>query len=280
MSKWLRKTADCHPYLFWIGSIILLGEVCYKAAAVTFLEGNDWAVAFLRLSITLLTILMVREMYNGEFSMGFRRKNFLKGFALMLLPAALFLAENIIVTFPHGVYLDSAITYTIDNMGVGLFEEVLVRGFLLGNMMHYWKHDKNRVWKSIFFSSLIFGLLHMGNLLSGANLISVLFQVFYATAMGIAFGAVYIRTKNLWSVVLIHGIVDITGELGRMTYPVNGGADVVQYEQGLEFGKRFMSLLNGLMPIVMMAAGSVVAIIFAVYFVRKSKRNEIEEIWS
>ena len=53
---------------------------------------------------------------------------------------------------------------------------------------------------SVFLSALIFGLLHQN-----------LFQFFYAFALGLLFGFVYIRTGRLRYTILLHGIINFMG---------------------------------------------------------------------
>lgn len=279
MSKWLRNVAEHHPFLFWIGSILILGEVLYKIPAVTFLQGNEWAVTLLRLSILLGTILMVREMYDGEYSMGFRRENFRKGFLLMMIPACPFMILNFLNQVPHGVYLEAVFTCVMCNLIIGFFEEVLVRGFLMGSMMRHWENRKHRIGKSIILSSLFFGALHIGNVFSGASLLASLFQVFYATAIGIAFGSVYARTKNIGALALIHGFVDLLGSMGEMTVPMHGGEDAVYYEYGITFFDDFINGGNGMRFIALIIVSSIFAIACGIFLVRKSKTAEITDTW-
>ncbi len=280
MSKWLRKMVDQHAAIFWILSILILGELFYKPISVTLLKDNEWAITFLKLSISLLTILMVREMYERKITIGFRTKNFGKGFWLMLVPAIPFLIQNFATNFPYGVYADSAILCIVSYLVVGLFEEVLLRGYLVGNMMLHWKDDPHKAMKSMIFSSLIFGVIHLGNLLSGAPLKSTLFQVFYATALGFAFGAAFIRSKNIWAMILIHGVIDIFSAMDMMTAPQNVVEGTLIYDSGFLPVLNFLNSRGGLMFILMMSLYCVIASVWSFYLIRKSKREEINQIWA
>ena len=66
-------------------------------------------------------------------------------------------------------------------------EELFFRGLLISNIRPY--SEKG----AIIISALAFGLMHQ-------NLI----QTVYATAAGLALGYVYVKTKSLWSVIIIH----------------------------------------------------------------------------
>ncbi len=66
-------------------------------------------------------------------------------------------------------------------------EELLFRGMLISNIRPYGEKG------AIVISALAFGLMHQ-------NLI----QTIYATAAGLALGYVYVKTKSLWTVIVIH----------------------------------------------------------------------------
>ena len=65
--------------------------------------------------------------------------------------------------------------------------------------------------ENAIFSSLIFGIMHLTNLIwSPSLIISTICQVIYATFVGFLFCVIYYRSKNLISCMLLHGIFDFT----------------------------------------------------------------------
>lgn len=58
------------------------------------------------------------------------------------------------------------------------------------------------------FTGLSFGLIHSVNLFAGADLISTLVQVLYATGVGFLFAAIYMRTGNMWITIFLHTLND------------------------------------------------------------------------
>ena len=58
-------------------------------------------------------------------------------------------------------------------------------------------------------SSAAFGLTHGLNILSGANPVGAVIQVFSSAFLGLFLGAVFLRTGNLWAPVLIHFVHDV-----------------------------------------------------------------------
>jgi hypothetical protein len=90
---------------------------------------------------------------------------------------------------------------------VGIYEEFLCRGWLLNEFLERYGDTKKGVWTSIIASGVIFGLIHFINISSG-GLANTFAQVFSASATGIIFGLIYYKTKNIWTVVFLHGFWD------------------------------------------------------------------------
>ncbi len=86
---------------------------------------------------------------------------------------------------------------------VGFVEEVSFRGLILRALV------PRGVWLAAVVSSLLFGLMHVLNLLFGAGLDATLLKVGYATTMGFAFAAVALRTGVIWPLVVIHALVNV-----------------------------------------------------------------------
>ena len=67
------------------------------------------------------------------------------------------------------------------------------------------------IYLSAILSSLVFGIMHLMNLIwSPSLIISTMCLVIYATFAGFLFCVIYYRSKNLISCMLLHGIFDFT----------------------------------------------------------------------
>lgn len=86
-------------------------------------------------------------------------------------------------------------------------EEAQDRGLLVPNLIRIY-NKKSGIWIALFVSALLFGIIHMGNALAGADIETSFYQVFYATALGVVFAAVLLRTGNLWASIIAHGCID------------------------------------------------------------------------
>ena len=93
---------------------------------------------------------------------------------------------------------------------VGVCEEFLCRGWLLNEFLERYGDTKKGVWYSIIISGIIFGLIHLGNFFAGQDLVSTITQILNASATGIVLGLIYYKTKNIWSVIILHGLWDFS----------------------------------------------------------------------
>lgn len=88
---------------------------------------------------------------------------------------------------------------------VGLAEEYLFRGIVLGIFL---KLLHNNALGAVVGSSIMFGLIHLMNLKS-LPIGYVSAQVIFAAAIGILFGTIYLKTRNLGIVVALHALRDM-----------------------------------------------------------------------
>ncbi len=78
-----------------------------------------------------------------------------------------------------------------------LFEEVLFRGLVMGELMKIM-----RPWAAITLQAIIFGVAH-----------GVIFQSIFACALGIILGIVYYRTENIKAAVICHSVFNLSAVL-------------------------------------------------------------------
>lgn len=79
------------------------------------------------------------------------------------------------------------------------FEEAAFRGIVLTVFLNKYSEHK-----SIVFSSLGFGLMHVLNLANGADFIWVMGQVVWAFILGLFYGYVFVKTRSLLPSMIVH----------------------------------------------------------------------------
>jgi len=78
-------------------------------------------------------------------------------------------------------------------------EEFVFRGVILTMFLN--KYSSN---KAIVFSAIPFGIMHLLNLAGDRELIWVLSQVIWSTIIGLFYGYLFVKTRSLLPVVLVH----------------------------------------------------------------------------
>ena len=108
----------------------------------------------------------------------------------------------------YGIHINYSwyqiILISIESLGVGFSEEILFRSFLMKAIM-----NKSSI-VAISISSIVFGMLHIFNLFSGADVKLTIAQVIYATALGLVFAMFFYKTNNVIPCVMCHSVINIT----------------------------------------------------------------------
>jgi membrane protease YdiL (CAAX protease family) len=80
-----------------------------------------------------------------------------------------------------------------------VLEEVAFRGVVLAMFLRFYSQPK-----AIVFSAIGFGIIHLGNIVSGGEPIWVIGQVVWAAIMGVFYGYVTLKTGSLLPAMLVH----------------------------------------------------------------------------
>ena len=212
--------------------------------------------------VTLFFQLRFRKEFDGMFGWS--------SFGLVLaLPALLFVMSNLFsIDTMQFTFLNPEVT--VNPIGISLFmamapgisEELLFRGIPASNWMRTAK-DEGTVIKCVIITSVLFGLVHGVNALAGAAITATLFQVFYATCLGLLFCTIFLRTGSIWPTIIVHTLIDFSGFL---------------FMNMDQMGIITEELIIG--PDFYAAVGiSVALIVFTIIMLRGSKREEIMELW-
>ncbi len=103
-------------------------------------------------------------------------------------------------------------------LSVGLFEEFICRGIVQNKFIEKYGTSYRKILLCIFLSSLVFGFMHIVNYFNGKSLFETIMQTIQAIGAGFVLGAIYYRTKNLFSVIIIHALDDIMIFFSRLIF--------------------------------------------------------------
>jgi membrane protease YdiL (CAAX protease family) len=134
---------------------------------------------------------------------------------LFILPMA-YIAINFGELYPHSS-LNIFLGFS-SRLATGFLEELLCRGLVLAMLIQYYqsKDESNYLLKSVLISSVLFGLAHFGNVIENPQAFGAIAgQVTYATFIGVGFAAVYLQTRSLIPLILIHFGIDFMSFLTK-----------------------------------------------------------------
>ena len=144
----------------------------------------------------------------------------------------------------------------------GISEEIVFRGIPISNWMRV-SCTKRGILPCILLSGVVFGVIHGLNGMLGADVPSTVFQVGYATCLGVFLAAVFLRGGSLWPCILLHTLIDFTAFLAM---DLEAGGLITE---ALEYDLSFYATV----------IASVILLVLGIYMVRPSKQGEIVSLW-
>lgn len=97
----------------------------------------------------------------------------------------------------------------LGGLEAGIAEELTFRFACLTILISIFKRNTFKNYYAVFFSSLMFGLIHLPNISSGQSLGNTLIQIIFAFALGTFLSALYLYTNNFLLPVIFHSLMDI-----------------------------------------------------------------------
>ena len=207
----------------------------------------------------LVALGLFKLWFKPDFKGCLQAKGFLTGVLLLAPVLIIHYVGSIVswVTFGTG----SVLLALLCSLAPGFSEEVAFRGLGIANYMRTIQSEKQI--KVIFWlSSILFGLVHATNIFYGGDPFAVSIQTVYAAGIGMALGAVYLRTGNLWPCILGHMSLDFV-EFIRGDMSESGGVMT-----GMGVGDWITTF------------AALVAAIWALWLMRPKYYHEIMEIWN
>ena len=217
MLKKIKSFADKYAIIAAFIAFIVIDLFLYGIAALLNLLPNLLPLKFL--SQALLIAIPVAIVFLFGFRGAFQRKNFFRG-VLCGLPyiacysviMALVLANNLgnpeATLQPWNLILYSLFSI----LGVGIREECIYRATVQNIVAKKYANSVKGIWITAIVGAFIFGIMHAGNFFTTTtNPSSIVVQIISAMFSGLVIGAIYLRSGNIWVVILIHTLIDTAG---------------------------------------------------------------------
>lgn len=253
-------TALVVPSAFFLlrDTVAFLTELLLKSVGAegTFLYLINDDVA--RLVIAELLMLIMPVFFRGRCGFGFKGGKTALGFYLalpLLIVPAWNLLQIKVYDAPLVTGAAALAAAVVHGIGPGVSEEVFLRGFVVSNLMRIKKDKPNGILDSMLISGAAFGLLHAVNIIATGDVLATVVQVIYTTAVGMMSAAVFLRSRSIWGVILMHTLTDVTAFVAVFDGNVSG------------------------MDIAFCVFGSLLFVALALYLIRPAKRAEIDALW-
>ena len=176
------------------------------------------ALPYQYLCEAILVLLPITCVFLFGFSSTFRKGSLLRGLlyglpfiAFQLISLLVFLAGNLENPELNWKPWPLIVYGLISILGVGIREECIYRATIQNIIAKKHANSVKGIWITVIIAALIFGLTHASNLLFGMDPIAVLTQMISAFAIGLLFGAIYLRSGSIWAAILIHTLTDVSG---------------------------------------------------------------------
>lgn len=184
----------------FLPSIIVSSITYYK-------YGQELLYEALLVLVVLIVMLLSRNSYVFTQKRESLFKSLLVGWPFLLIAfISLFFSVVSIEKFEFFNFLNLLLFC----LTIGMYEEFLCRGWIQNEFIERYGKTKRQIIRSIILASLIFGGMHIINVFAGQTLFETIMQIIQATAAGIFLGSVYYKTKNIWSVIILHGFFDFS----------------------------------------------------------------------
>lgn len=245
----LQQFVKVHPWLFvlawvamifpisWLINHVLLSRVTSGPVRAVLVETGLIVAAFVFLSL-------LRWWHDIGFTQGISRDDI----PLCLFPTLLtvYIAWGALSSSTVGSLI---VFLAVDACLIAVAEESIFRGILLQTLLPH------GVLRALFLSTLIFALLHVGNLFAGLPWTYVAGQALFTFGDGMAYAVMRVRTGSIWPAIILHGLTDF----GALAFTATTGI-------------KPPSLLSALL-----AGGSICSVymIYAAIALRPSKLREL-----
>jgi membrane protease YdiL (CAAX protease family) len=179
-------------------AFVALSALCGIAAKTLFPQFQPEFIALLALSVLVAVALSLLGWWKVA---GFNLSAEWRDSRLMIVPFLIVLGLPFLMGFKTtdaGTFFYLAVAYAL----TGFMEEGLMRGIVLRML------KPTGTTRSILISSLLFGLMHIGNLLY-RNPAIVFAQMIGAFVHGIGLSAIRLRTNTIWFPVILHALHDL-----------------------------------------------------------------------
>ena len=235
--------------------------------------GGYFSSALFELALLIFVLIMMKvtgqirilKAPRGTFYRGLFTGGFMIAMAVFAIISAIISRMDSLAFRGKGTILFSTALFIFTGMAEEFMfrgitaDVVLRRGFGAVRREDTAEITPGRVWRAVFISGSLFGLMHALNFLS-ARSEGVIVQMISAVLPGMVLAAIYFRSGNIWVVAVIHAFNDFAAGFPTLVLRRDGGISGIIGSYGLS---HLLSLIPYLVVLLVL--------------LRRSKMKEIAE---
>lgn len=193
------RFAERQPLIFSLLILLLLLFVNAAGVAVAQQIGLPPQTFNLYTEVALVVVLVILvSAMRWWREIGFRKVDSSRTYGYFLPSLAL-----VVGSLSFGVYITNPralLVFAVIAAASGFVEEVIFRGLMLRAFL------PRGVWTAVMVPAVIFALSHAANVFAGADPLVTGMQILYALAIAFCFGAIAVKTRVIWPLVIAHAL--------------------------------------------------------------------------
>ena len=161
-------------------------------------------------SMIILTSIILRLSRKAEINLSIFPDKFTVSYiSVSIISVVLFIASP--SNYKGGI--ESILLLVYSSIVTPVFEELIFRGYIWNELNQIFTSE----WKTYIITTILFALWHLGYISSIAfrvedDLLNVMiWKVITGLCFGIVLGAVRLKTRNCYSTMLLHGVMNLFG---------------------------------------------------------------------
>ncbi len=181
--------------------------------------GDDIILEIFYAILVLIVMLLFKNAYVFTNKQEKLYRALLMGAPLILFSTILLVTNvtNVSMKAPQALNATDIFSVLILCALIGITEEFLCRGWLQNEFLERYGDTKKNILTSIILASFVFGIMHIVNVITTSQtLFETVLQIINAVSIGFFFGVLYYKTRNIWSVIILHAYYDFSIMIGKL----------------------------------------------------------------
>ena len=212
----IKKIYDKYPVLYGVlfgqGLFVFFVLLEYFLINTGISECGVVTDSFIRIMFGISALILMKKIHQDKFREQFTMK-IPKSTWLFAIPFFMYLGLQFlylpIAESITAAYISMFVLSCVQQLATGFFEETASKGLVMSGMLLKWRHTVRGRICMVFISGILFGTLHILNVLFNGDIISCLWQALYSSAFGVFLAAIYLHSNSILLCMIFHTIWDI-----------------------------------------------------------------------